>query len=179
MNIRVIYVVRHCEAKGQAPEAELTVQGRNQALEVAKFFKNKNISHIISSPYERAFQTIKPFARQNKLSIETTTLLSERVLSTKNEPDWLEKLQATFEDMELKYEGGESSVEAQNRIVEVIEHVKEQHSGNTVVVTHGVVLSLLLKTIGEFDFSDWQGLRNPDIFQLIYERDQWKYQRVW
>ena len=47
--------------------------------------------------------------------------LTERVLSTKNISDWLEKLKTTFEDIELKFEGGESSQEAMKRIVEVVE----------------------------------------------------------
>ncbi|WP_143001413.1 histidine phosphatase family protein [Tenuibacillus multivorans] len=35
---KVIYVVRHCKATGQAPEWELTEQGQQQAQDLAAFF---------------------------------------------------------------------------------------------------------------------------------------------
>lgn len=58
--------------------------------------------------------------------------------------DWMDKLEATFNDMDLKYKDGESSNEAMNRIVEVVNEIVESNSENTIIVAHGGIISLLL-----------------------------------
>ncbi|MDF2855365.1 MAG: histidine phosphatase family protein, partial [Neobacillus sp.] len=113
-----IYVIRHCEAEGQPPESPLTEKGYKQALELSEFLSEIKVDKVVTSPYLRAVQTIEPLAKKLKLEIELDSRLTERVLSQDNLPDWMEKLRATFTDLELKYEGGESSKEAMNRIVE-------------------------------------------------------------
>ncbi|WP_059104439.1 histidine phosphatase family protein [Shouchella shacheensis] len=178
--MKKIYILRHCQAEGQSPEAPLTDQGFQQALEVADFFSEMPIDHIISSPYKRAIQSIQPLATRINVEIETNRQLTERVLSTKNLSDWLEKLRATFVDRELKFEGGESSREAMKRIVEVVEKAFSSESKTTIVVTHGNLMSLLFNHYNEnFGFDDWQSLSNPDIFLLISERNKVTYDRLW
>ncbi|WP_404469528.1 histidine phosphatase family protein [Sutcliffiella horikoshii] len=166
-----LYIVRHCEAKGQPPEAKLTKNGLQQAGELAKFFSNKAIDRIVSSPFLRAIQSIEPLSKERDISIEVDDRLAERTLSSVDLPDWLEKLKATYDDLELKYEGGESSREAMDRIVSVVEEAFETDAENIVVVTHGNIMSLLLKNYQEtFGFEDWKNLRNPDVFVL--KRDE-------
>ena len=48
----------------------------------------------------------------HNLEVEIDERLSERMLSSVSLSDWLEKLEATFYDLDLKFEGGESSKEA-------------------------------------------------------------------
>ena len=62
-------------------------------------------------------------------------------------PDWYEKLRATFTDMELKFEGGESSNEAMERIVNAVEETFKSESEHTIIVSHGTIITLLLKII--------------------------------
>jgi 2,3-bisphosphoglycerate-dependent phosphoglycerate mutase len=82
--------------------------------------------------------------------------------------------------MGMKYEGGESSQEAMNRIVGVVEKVFEEGSENTIVVTHGNLMSLLLKYFNnKFGFEDWQNLSNPDVFLLKNENNEVAYERLW
>ncbi|WP_371932606.1 histidine phosphatase family protein [Bacillus carboniphilus] len=118
-----IFVIRHCQANGQQREAELSEEGEKQAYELANFFANKKVERIISSPFLRAKQSIKPLSERLSLDMESDERLSERILSSSNLSDWYEKLKETFEDLELKFAGGESSQEAMNRIVNVIEDV--------------------------------------------------------
>nr|WP_329808713.1 histidine phosphatase family protein [Lysinibacillus sphaericus] len=59
-----IYVVRHCEARGQAAEAQLTEQGEKQAELLVRFFSNKKIDQIISSPFLRAIQSVEPISQK-------------------------------------------------------------------------------------------------------------------
>ena len=121
--MKKIYLIRHCEAEGQPAEAPLTDNGFKQANHLSEFFRDIPIDRIISSPYMRAVQTVEPLAKRMNLEIEKNELLTERVLSNQNLSDWLEKLRDTFDDLELKFEGGESSNEAMKRIVKVVEEV--------------------------------------------------------
>src|SRR5690625_6637279 len=131
-----IYIIRHCEAESQSPEAKLTEEGLIQANILADFLSNIPIGRVISSPFLRAKQTIRPFAGNRNLKIEEDHRLSERLLSSKPLPDWLDKLETTFNDMDVKYEGGESSNEAMSRIVNVVEDISASHIKNTIIVTH-------------------------------------------
>ncbi|MCD8511722.1 MAG: histidine phosphatase family protein [Bacillus sp. (in: Bacteria)] len=175
-----IYLIRHCEAEGQPAASPLTEKGFQQATELVEFFRDRKIDRIIASPYLRAVQTIQPLAEKRGIEIETDTKLTERVLSTSNLPDWLEKLEATYGNMDLKYEGGESSSEARERIIEVVEGALNSEAENIVLVTHGNILSLLLNYYDtNFGFQEWKQLSNPDIFLLYKENNKMNFQRLW
>ncbi|XUX06054.1 histidine phosphatase family protein [Sporosarcina sp. UB5] len=175
-----IYIVRHCEAEGQSSDAQLTEQGFKQALQLSSFFSNIKVDRIISSPYERAIQSIHPLAEQLNIEIEIDGKLTERVLSTITISDWKDKLRTTFEDVELKFEGGESSQEAKERIVAVVEEVFNDVSKNTIIVTHGNLMSLLLNNYNKsFGFDGWQNLTNPDIYVLKVNDNGVTYKRLW
>ncbi|MEN2766305.1 histidine phosphatase family protein [Ornithinibacillus xuwenensis] len=180
MMVKRIYVVRHCQAEGQSPEAKLTKTGKEQAFELARLFDNLRIDRIISSPYKRAIQSIDPIVTKRNINIETNSNLTERILSNKPLEDWLVKLKQTFENMALKLEGGESSQEAMNRIVRVVEDVFQSTSDTTIIVTHGNLMALLLKYYDEnFGFEDWRSLSNPDVYLLKMTSDEVTYEQVW
>lgn len=63
--------------------------------------------------------------------------------------DWMDKLNATFDNLDLKFPGGESSREAMANIVNVVMDVLNCEHENTVVVTHGNILSLLFNHFDE------------------------------
>lgn len=175
-----IYIVRHCEAQGQPTESQLTDKGYKQAIYLSEFFSNPKIDRIISSPFLRAIQSVEPISEETNIKIEIDERLSERTLSTTNLPDWLEKLKATFDDLELKFEGGESSKEAMNRIVNVVDEVFKSETENTIIVTHGNLMSLLLKNYdNSFDFDCWKNLSNPDVFLLSYTNNEVNMERLW
>ncbi|MCM3758213.1 histidine phosphatase family protein [Sporosarcina aquimarina] len=168
-----LYVIRHCAARGQAPEAPLTAQGTQQAEWLTEFFSTQNVDHIISSPFERAIQSITPFSQVTGIPIVKDERLKERVLSNENLEDWLEKLKVTFEDMELRYNGGESSKDAMNRIIGLFAEIIKSDMKTSIIVTHGNLLSLALKYYdSSFGFEDWKKLSNPDIYLLQFDGDQ-------
>lgn len=175
-----IYIVRHCAAQGQSSESPLTEQGLTQAKQLGDFLIHANIDRIISSPFLRSIQSIEPVSKRTSCHLEIDERLSERILSTMDLPDWYEKLRATFDDLELTFEGGESSQEAMNRIVNVVEEVLESGAEETVIVSHGNLISLLLKHYNpNFNFECWGNLSNPDVFLLTYEASKVHLQRVW
>ncbi|TYS67806.1 histidine phosphatase family protein [Sutcliffiella horikoshii] len=166
---KTIYIIRHCEAKGQPPESPLTEKGFKQAQELASYFSNTPIDRIISSPFLRAIQTIEPLGKERDIKIEKDDRLAERILSSVDLPDWLEKLEATYEDLDLKLEGGESSREAMDRIVQVVEEANETEAENIIIVTHGNIMSLLIRNYQpSFGFADWKNLGNPAVYRLSW-----------
>ncbi|MBD3109253.1 histidine phosphatase family protein [Bacillus sp. AGMB 02131] len=175
-----IYLVRHCEAEGQSSEAPLTSNGLRQADQICEFFTNVSIEKIICSPFLRAIQTIEPLSRKRNIEIGKDDRLAERVLSSVNLPDWLEKLKATYEDMNLSFEGGESSREASERIVKVIEDVIGNEAEHTIIVSHGNILSLLIKHFDHsFGFEQWRSMSNPDVYLLTRSEEKHHIERLW
>ena len=173
---KIVYLVRHCQAMGQHPQAGLTVEGHAQADRLARFFAQKEISYIVSSPYVRAIESIRPTLKQNKLPLEIDLRLSERILGSDNLPDWLEHLERSFKNMDLKLAGGESGREAAERGIAAVSAVPHQ----SIVVTHGNLLALLLNHWNpSFGFTDWRNLSNPDIFKITHDGQSAIVERVW
>jgi 2,3-bisphosphoglycerate-dependent phosphoglycerate mutase len=166
--VKRIWLVRHCKAAGQEPEAPLTADGGRQAEQLAAFFGGRRVDRIVSSPYERAIASIRPYAARNGIAIETDGRLRERVLSTEPLPDWMERLRASFDDMDLRLPGGETSREAMERGYGVIRECWSRPEANTVVVTHGNLMALILKACDKrYGFEEWRKLANPDVYELL------------
>lgn len=174
-----IYVVRHCEATGQASDCELTVKGHIQANDLAKFFEEIQINKIISSPFTRAMQSIEPLANHLSLEINIEENLSERLLSLDNLPGWLDCLEKTFNDFSLTYPGGESNNEAMERAKKVLEEIIKEDKNTVMLVTHGNLMTLILRYFDkQFGFEDWKLLTNPDVFKVTLGNKP-KVERVW
>jgi len=178
--VKHIYVIRHCEAKGQSSDLHLTEKGFHQAEVLADFFADKEIKRIIASPFLRAIQTIEPLSARKNIDIEVDERLSERILSTRNLTDWYERLQATFIDMAIRFEGGESSEEAMRRIVNVVEEIFRYEADHTIIVSHGNIITLLLKHYQrDVDFQFWKNLSNPDVYQLTVKENAVTLEHIW
>ncbi|AJS58626.1 histidine phosphatase family protein [Paenibacillus sp. IHBB 10380] len=176
-----IYLVRHCKAEGQHPDANLTDIGYLHAERLAEFLYDKNIETIIASPFVRAYQSIFPLAKKLRINVVTDERLSERVLCGENHPNWREMLRNTFNDLELCYEGGESSSTAMIRALSVIKDVNESGRNNAVITTHGNLMSLLLKYYdnNQFGFEEWEALSNPDVYHLYFDGTSPTIRRIW
>ncbi|MCR2807080.1 histidine phosphatase family protein [Paenibacillus soyae] len=175
-----VYVVRHCKAEGQEPGAKLTEAGAAQAEQLAQFLIRKDIDSIISSPFERAYRTIAPLAEGLGIEVELDERLVERTLSGSDHPDWRDMLMRAYEDLDLSYEGGESSNAAMDRAVGVVEKALNSGHRNVVLVSHGNLISLLLKHYdNRIGFREWEALTNPDVFQLRFIEDKPNIRRIW
>lgn len=173
---KILYLVRHCQAMGQEPEAQLTPEGKIQAEALTDFFKSMEVCHVISSPFTRAIQSIEPLAASRSLPIQIDDRLAERVLSTGNLPDWMEKLEESFSDLDLAFEGGESAREAAERGASALAEAPD----NTIMVTHGNMMGLLLKKFEEtYGFEEWKALSNPDVYVLAIDGEDTSIQRLW
>lgn len=142
-------------------------KGREQADELDRFFSRLEVDGILSSPYKRAVQSIMPLAKRLHLKVTTDERLAERKLSARPIADWREKLKQTFSQLDVCFEGGESSRTAMNRAQAVLKDLALAGDKNIIVVTHGNLLVLLLKLFDpRFGFEQWHRLTNPDVFLL-------------
>ncbi|MCZ8536819.1 histidine phosphatase family protein [Paenisporosarcina quisquiliarum] len=174
--MKTLYLVRHCSANGQAADAELTESGFEQAEKLAAFFSGILIENIISSPFKRAQDSIKPTAKAKNLPLTIDDRLAERTLSTSDLPNWLELLEETFHNLDLKLTGGETSREATSRAIEVI----NEAPNNTIIVTHGNLMSLILKHFDDsIGFQEWKSLRNPDVYTITIGNDESSFEQLW
>ncbi|HEY7417565.1 MAG TPA: histidine phosphatase family protein [Ktedonobacteraceae bacterium] len=175
-----IYLIRHCQTTGQEPDAVLTAEGERQAEKLADFLSDAPITRIVSSPFVRAIQSIEPLAHRLRLRIETDPRLQERVLSDSSLSNWRENLRQTFEQLDLRFPGGESSREAMQRASAVVHDVLRNPTGVVAIVSHGNLSTLLLKqfdaTIG---FSTWERMTTPDVFALHLGEAGTRITRLW
>jgi len=163
-----IYLIRHCKANGQESNAQLTCEGLEQAYKLSDFLSTIQIDHIVSSSYERAIATIAPLAERINVKLNTDARLCERILSSEDLDNWEEKLFETFQDNEIRFPGGETSFEAMQRGISVLEELIEQSANNIAIVTHGNIMCLMLQYYDKkYGFDQWKKLTNPDVFELL------------
>jgi 2,3-bisphosphoglycerate-dependent phosphoglycerate mutase len=178
-----IYVVRHCKAAGQSVEAPLTEEGLEQAVQLANFLEGVGADKLVASQFLRAIQSLEPLAQRLGLEIERDERLGERVLSSQDEPNWMELLKAAYEDLDLSYEGGESGRTVMERAVAAVQDILASGAQTTVLASHGGLTTHLLKYFDDsFGFESWQKLSNPDVYLLTFaEADlaSAKVERVW
>jgi 2,3-bisphosphoglycerate-dependent phosphoglycerate mutase len=176
----LIYFVRHAQAAGQQPDDPLTPEGLAQSLELAKLLFNCEIRRIVSSPFARALQSIEPLSKQLGIPVETDDRLVEANLSTLNYSEWLDRLRSTFEDFSLAFDGGESSSTATTRGIAAVEDVRGTSGGPTVIVTHGRLLTLILRQFdGRFGFDQWQNMTTPDVYRVTSSHGGSSVTRIW
>ncbi|MGE6555300.1 histidine phosphatase family protein [Exiguobacterium artemiae] len=177
--MQTYYLIRHCEATGQAADAPLTAQGQKQAVLLADFFKSIPVDRILSSPFRRAYDTSFSLSNAHDCPIELENRFQERILSTSSLNDWRADLKATFSDLNLQFPGGESSHEAMDRTSSVLHEAFLHPARHTVLVTHGNAMALLLKSIdSNFGYPDWEQLRNPDIYRLVKNSEGLTFERL-
>ncbi len=81
-----IYFVRHGESEGnvdgirRGATTKLTESGHKQANIVAKRFRDVPIEVVLTSPYERAYNTGKAVAEMSDVPLEVVDLAHERIL---------------------------------------------------------------------------------------------------
>lgn len=173
---KTIYLLRHCEATGQEPDAKLTEKGKEQAEEIARFFEKQPIENIISSPFTRAIQSIEPTADTLGLQLQIDNRLMERRLVSKRLTDWLERFAESIEEQNIKMATGEFSRDVTTGLFEVLESA----SDGTAISTHGNIIGLILKQIdGLHGFKEWVELSHPDVYKLTVEQEDYYVKRIW
>ncbi|GEN56181.1 phosphoglycerate mutase [Halolactibacillus alkaliphilus] len=179
--MKQLILIRHCHADGKHKDSPLTNLGVNQARRLAEYLDKEGIQpkKLLSSPYMRAVETIRPYARQYELAVIKDPRLQEQVLSDQPVDDYIGVVKASFSDPDYKLPGGESAKDALCRFKEVINEYSEEDA-SIAIVTHGHLLALYLHEINpDFNFKDWQVLKNPDVFIIHFDGEHQVVKHVW
>lgn len=134
-------------------DSPLSETGVKQAQKASLFIKeNYSVDEIYSSDLKRAVDTVRPLAEMLNKPIKTDVALRE-IFGGKWEGAKFSQLIDEYEqDYSLfrnnpgisRCTGGESYVEAGDRIYAAVENIAKKHQGKTIVIaTHGGVIRAL------------------------------------
>lgn len=160
----VLYFIRHAQPDYSNHDDRLrplTEQGRRDTQLVTDYFNNKTVDAVLSSPYLRAIDTVKPLADSRNLPVILEEDFRERLIDTVWIEDFQQFSKKQWKDFNYKLDGGESLSEVQERNIRAIERVLKEYSGKTVVIgSHGTALSTIVNFYDPtFGFSDFEAMK--------------------
>lgn len=185
-NIRtIIYFIRHADSV-YVPNMErtrgLSEKGKEDTFKVIKILRNKSIDLFISSPYERAVETINGLATTFKSEILLIEELREREIGNIPDNGFKAAKKHVYDDFDFAYPGGESSHEAQQRAVKALRLIINTHYGKKIVIgTHGDIMTLMINYFDKsYGYDFWSSSTMPDIYrsEFIGEALE-KVERIW
>jgi 2,3-bisphosphoglycerate-dependent phosphoglycerate mutase len=184
-----IYMVRHAESPfvfGQEKSRGLSEEGLIDAKRVAELLDDVDVDYIASSAYTRAIQTVQYLAdRKNLHIIEYEDLRERPIKGLDYKAPWGELLRAiekSFIDLDFALEGGESTRQAQNRAIPIIEKLLEEQRGKNIVIgTHGNIMTIIMNYYDKtYGFEFWNSTSKPDIYKMTFIDNQLqRIDRVW
>lgn len=128
-----------------------------------------NPDTLFASPYQRAQQTIQPFATASGLTINTLNDLQERVLAHEPVPNWLHHIQLSFDDRDHALTGGESLNDTCAHAIAALSDILRTGAKRPLAVSHGNLIASLLHQIDpDFGYDNWKSMKNPDLFEVHF-----------
>lgn len=180
-----IYFVRHAESpyiEGEERTRGLSEKGLRDAMTVKELMFNERIDIFISSPYERAIRTIKNLAHEVSEEIGVEEDLKERIIGEFGNLDFKEAKRKLYNDFDFMYPNGESSHEAQDRALAIVDKVLHVHQGKKIVMgTHGDIMTLMMNHFdAKYDYDFWESTSMPDIYKLNFAGNELRHvERLW
>ena len=167
-----LILVRHAQSAPDPalPEREwpLSDKGRQQALDLAPALAELGVDTLVSSPYLRAIETLRPYAERAGLEIAVDEDLRERALGgwLPDVADVEAAIRNMHADLDFKLEGGESGRACIARFDAALDRIVAAHPGRTIAVgSHGGVLGHLIARQGvALPDAFWRRIRNPHLF---------------
>ncbi len=171
-----IYFVRHAEPNYNTHKTEergLSEKGLADRRFVTKYLWDKNIDAVVSSPYKRAYDTVKDFADSKGMAIDIVDDFRERKIAD----IWIEDFKAyaakQWSDFEYKLENGECLREVQERNIAALNSLLNKYSGQAVAIgTHGTSLSTIIDYYdNSFGYDGFELIRPlmPCIVKMVFD----------
>ena len=142
-------------------DIDLNARGQAQASELARRLRDVPIARVISSPQRRAQETARPIAEALGLSVETEPGVDEVWLG-RWQGKKLEELEADpdleryRQDPAYECDAIESARKVQQRMVDVVERLREDVNQSVVLVSHGDPLRLVLAHYLSLSLGDYR-----------------------
>lgn len=189
-----LYVVRHGQTKWNeqgrmqgAKNSDLTIKGIDEAKRLNEYIKDIKFDRIYVSPLGRTLETMEHVKGSLDIPIKTIDELQEMNFG-RFEGELLSELREEFpEDMYNlwqnpdKYivESGEDYKDVFNRVEIAIEKILENKDKeeNVLVVTHGVIISVLLSIVKNKEVKDlWDTpvVRNTSLSIIEFDGEDLK-----
>jgi 2,3-bisphosphoglycerate-dependent phosphoglycerate mutase len=173
-----LLLIRHAQSVPDRaiPEEEwpLSDAGRAQAQTLTSLLSRLGANSVVSSPYIRAVDTVRPFAERRHLPIAIEPDLRERLLTREwfaSEAELFAALHRMHADLGFAYPDGESGHACRARFMTALSGIAAANEGGCVAIaTHGAVISHLLSWLDEtLPFEFWHRIRNPHLFHLEWQ----------
>lgn len=183
----VFLLIRHGEndmvgkkLAGRLPGIHLNEKGKAQACKLAAGLADLPVKAVYASPLERAVETAEPIASLHNLQVETLPELLEidfgqwegKSLSRLKHGRLWKIVQGS--PAEFRFPDGESFVEAQQRVAEVLTFLSKKHSEKDLVVcaAHSDVIRLAVAHFLGLPLDHFQRIRiSPASVTVLYLND--------
>jgi len=174
-----IYFIRHAEPDYSNHDdltRSLTAKGRQDTHQLAKYFEDKQIDVVLSSPYCRAIETVKGIAEMIHSEVITVEDFRERRVDSCWIEDFDGFVKKQWEDFEYKLSDGECLREVQQRNIAALNKVLAEHPNkNLVIGSHGTALSTIINYYDpSFGYEDFNKIRAlmPWTVKMSFEAEQ-------
>lgn len=171
-----IYFVRHAQPNFHNHDdltRELTAKGLEDRKLVTAFLNDKGIDVVLSSPYQRAVETVEDFAKAQNLPVIPVSDFRER----KVDSEWIEDFdafcQCQWADFDYKRSDGEMLNEVQKRNISALNLVLNDYKDRTIAIgSHGTALSCIINYYdNSFGYEDFKRIKNlmPWIVKFTFD----------
>lgn len=162
----------------------LSIEGEERAKILSEKKELQDVDVIYTSNCVRTLQTAKYLMNRLSLPAHIDERLDERRIGIPNDdiyPDWLER---QYFDSSFHTEGGESQIDVQNRMDEVVSEILDQYQDKKIAIfSHGYAITFyllkfckLVNVVGghlTYEFHNKiiydQAINAPEVFQLVFD----------
>lgn len=165
-----IYFIRHAQSDHtfqQEQSRPLTAEGVSDSEKITEVLKDKDITHILSSPCKRTLQTVESLSEALGINIETDEDLRERNAGKWHGDKFFDYVKRQWDNFDYASEGGESLRQVQCRNIIAVNRALEKYKGETIAIaTHGTALSTILNYYySDYGYEDF--LKIADLMPLV------------
>jgi broad specificity phosphatase PhoE len=189
-----IYILRHEERTIDASFfSPLTKQGILNSINLIPLLENLNITTIISSPFIRTLQTIKPYSKKKNIKINLeyglVEILHPDIIAPKSYnvrlPDYLCEefnynplYNSIIKNTELIYPENDTLLE--KRTKKILKYIIQKYyltNNNILLVTHQGLCKNILKIINKKDLQLDIDNYNTGTVSLIFDECNWTFKK--
>lgn len=174
-----IYFIRHAEPDFSIHDdltRPLTAKGRQDAHLLVKYFEDKQIDAVISSPFCRAIETVNDIAEL----IHTKVILIEDFRERRVDSCWIDDfngfVKRQWENFDYRLSDGECLREVQSRNIAALQNVLITYPDkNLVIGSHGTALSTIINYYDpSFGYEDFNQIRTrmPWVVRMTFEAEK-------
>jgi 2,3-bisphosphoglycerate-dependent phosphoglycerate mutase len=174
-----IYFVRHAEPDYNNHDdltRPLTEKGKRDVQLVNKFLEDKQVDLVLSSPFNRAIDTVKGFSDMINRKVIIVEDFRERKVDNCWIEDFNEFSMKQWDDFDYKLSDGECLREVQQRNITALKNILVSYKNKNIVIgSHGTALSTIIKyydkTYGYNEFNEIRMLM-PWVVKFTFDSEQ-------